>query len=108
MIRRPPRSTLFPYTTLFRSRRIAAVLDSLNSGPVLVLAHSLGAAMAFRLAVDRPDLVRGIVSLEGGPTEEATTPTFRNAMRYLPWVSRSAGSISFGARGPGWRLRPSG
>src|SRR3712207_8163104 len=25
MIRRPPRSTLFPYTTLFRSRVIAAV-----------------------------------------------------------------------------------
>src|SRR5256885_5166930 len=25
MIRRPPRSTLFPYTTLFRSGRIAAV-----------------------------------------------------------------------------------
>src|SRR2546430_7310677 len=25
MIRRPPRSTLFPYTTLFRSSRIAAV-----------------------------------------------------------------------------------
>src|SRR3712207_6919122 len=27
MIRRPPRSTLFPYTTLFRSRRSAAVLE---------------------------------------------------------------------------------
>src|SRR3712207_7061008 len=26
MIRRPPRSTLFPYTTLFRSRRLAADL----------------------------------------------------------------------------------
>src|SRR3712207_8102867 len=25
MIRRPPRSTLFPYTTLFRSRRVAVV-----------------------------------------------------------------------------------
>src|SRR5260370_6092920 len=25
MIRRPPRSTLFPYTTLFRSRRVAIV-----------------------------------------------------------------------------------
>src|SRR3712207_7365516 len=25
MIRRPPRSTLFPYTTLFRSRRLTAV-----------------------------------------------------------------------------------
>src|SRR5258705_7285774 len=28
MIRRPPRSTLFPYTTLFRSARIAAPLLS--------------------------------------------------------------------------------
>src|SRR2546426_11663670 len=27
MIRRPPRSTLFPYTTLFRSRRAASELD---------------------------------------------------------------------------------
>src|SRR2546429_2161151 len=27
MIRRPPRSTLFPYTTLFRSAEVAAHLD---------------------------------------------------------------------------------
>src|SRR5258707_7222666 len=27
MIRRPPRSTLFPYTTLFRSRHLGAALD---------------------------------------------------------------------------------
>src|SRR5688572_32542294 len=27
MIRRPPRSTLFPYTTLFRSFQLPAVLD---------------------------------------------------------------------------------
>src|SRR5438874_8387173 len=27
MIRRPPRSTLFPYTTLFRSQRIETLLD---------------------------------------------------------------------------------
>src|SRR3712207_9589282 len=27
MIRRPPRSTLFPYTTLFRSGRLSAKLD---------------------------------------------------------------------------------
>src|SRR3712207_8382437 len=36
MIRRPPRSTLFPYTTLFRSRMAeAAVSDLLLSGDVL-------------------------------------------------------------------------
>src|SRR2546422_4094516 len=27
MIRRPPRSTLFPYTTLFRSQDVAAVVE---------------------------------------------------------------------------------
>src|SRR2546422_1315186 len=35
MIRRPPRSTLFPYTTLFRSRtgeRWAEVVDALGKG----------------------------------------------------------------------------
>src|SRR5438445_9786716 len=36
MIRRPPRSTLFPYTTLFRSRSFAGPLPSFNppSAPV--------------------------------------------------------------------------
>src|SRR5256885_16991275 len=33
MIRRPPRSTLFPYTTLFRSvRRVAARVDPVENG----------------------------------------------------------------------------
>src|SRR2546422_7683376 len=36
MIRRPPRSTLFPYTTLFRSRNRGAVLD-LHAGDVDVV-----------------------------------------------------------------------
>jgi pimeloyl-ACP methyl ester carboxylesterase len=85
---RPPKAD---YSLAAQSHRLAAVLDSLSSGPVIVLAHSLGAAMAFRLAVDRPDLVRGIVSLEGGPTEEATTPMFRSAMRYVPWVKLLGG-----------------
>ena len=79
------------YSLEAQSRRIAAALDSLGTGPVLVLAHSLGAAMAYRLALDRPDLVRGIVSLEGGPTEEATTSGFRSAMRYLPWIKLFGG-----------------
>jgi pimeloyl-ACP methyl ester carboxylesterase len=85
---RPPKAD---YSLAAQAHRLAAVLDSLHSGPVLVLAHSLGAAIAFRLAVDRPDLVSGIVSLEGGPTEEATTPMFRSGMRYLPWVKLLGG-----------------
>src|SRR3712207_8810442 len=38
MIRRPPRSTLFPYTTLFRSRKLdySQVLAAENKGLILL------------------------------------------------------------------------
>src|SRR3712207_1232432 len=36
MIRRPPRSTLFPYTTLFRSARANVLGDRLDQAAVLV------------------------------------------------------------------------
>src|SRR2546427_8002430 len=41
MIRRPPRSTLFPYTTLFRSHLVGADLHRLDEGRVARLLHSL-------------------------------------------------------------------
>src|SRR5687767_15234832 len=46
MIRRPPRSTLFPYTTLFRSA--AADLGRRRRGPRLVSERPLGAQAARR------------------------------------------------------------
>src|SRR3712207_8896337 len=39
MIRRPPRSTLFPYTTLFRSE--SGVFDYLSDDPALLLEEAL-------------------------------------------------------------------
>src|SRR3712207_8034393 len=48
MIRRPPRSTLFPYTTLFRSAD--------DDGPRIVVLHALG---------ERGDPVREQVGLLG-------------------------------------------
>src|SRR3712207_7765488 len=48
MIRRPPRSTLFPYTTLFRSRNERALARLKRSLPDVfpgsVLAHALAKA----------------------------------------------------------------
>src|SRR3712207_7341283 len=38
MIRRPPRSTLFPYTTLFRSARVLSQLDPSRAIPGRVRA----------------------------------------------------------------------
>src|SRR2546422_8250164 len=49
MIRRPPRSTLFPYTTLFRSlgelrgRRVLLVFSDPHCGPCQTLAPQLEA-----------------------------------------------------------------
>src|SRR2546429_6435252 len=46
MIRRPPRSTLFPYTTLFRSRLHCSVVALLKRGPpsrqVVLAGHYSG------------------------------------------------------------------
>src|SRR5438270_5461521 len=41
MIRRPPRSTLFPYTTLFRSPPTAARMQSLDLSPATLFSNSL-------------------------------------------------------------------
>src|SRR5262249_58420099 len=46
MIRRPPRSTLFPYTTLFRS--IARALDDPRGAPRVLLAGPEGEKHARR------------------------------------------------------------
>src|SRR2546429_5468221 len=40
MIRRPPRSTLFPYTTLFRSRALQGATLERESGPRNRCIHS--------------------------------------------------------------------
>ncbi len=74
------------YSLTAQADRIARVLDTLKVRGVIVVAHSLGASMAYRLAYRHPALVRAIVSLEGGPAEEAATPRFRRAMRFVPWI----------------------
>ena len=74
------------YSLTAQADRIAAALDRLSVRHAVVVAHSLGASMAFRLAYRRPDLVAGIVSLDGGPAESAATRAFRRAMKLAPWI----------------------
>src|SRR5260370_24053106 len=50
MIRRPPRSTLFPYTTLFRSLHLPAFFDDLIRGLLINVRHG---------ADSLPDFVAG-------------------------------------------------
>lgn len=80
---RPPHAD---YSLSAQADRIAAVLDSLRIRDAPVIAHSVGGAIALRLAYRRPDLVLALVSLEGGPTERVATPEFRRAARFVPWI----------------------
>src|SRR5256885_831432 len=74
------------YSLTAQADRIAAALDRLSVRQAIVVAHSLGASMAFRLAYRRPYLVAGLVRLAGGPAEGAATRAFRRAMKLAPWI----------------------
>jgi pimeloyl-ACP methyl ester carboxylesterase len=79
------------YSLDAQALRVATVLDSLGIRQSLIVAHSVGAAIAFRIAYRRPDLVRGLVSLDGGPAESAATPGLRRAAQWAPWVKLLGG-----------------
>ncbi|HEY6947606.1 MAG TPA: alpha/beta hydrolase [Gemmatimonadales bacterium] len=70
------------YSLTAQTARVAAVLDSLGIHQAVIIAHSTGASLALRLAYQRPDLVDGILSIDGGPAESAATPGLRRAMRF--------------------------
>lgn len=47
---------------------LGTVLDGIDSGPVVLVGHSMGAQWAVELAAQRPDLVRGVVAM--GPVAD--------------------------------------
>jgi pimeloyl-ACP methyl ester carboxylesterase len=80
---RPERAN---YSLTAQADRLAAVLEQMQERPSVIVAHSLGASMALRLAYRHPELVPAVIALDGGPAEEAGTRGLRRAMRYAPWV----------------------
>src|SRR5256885_8699945 len=74
MIRRPPRSTLFPYTTLFRSHLVQGpgifliIVGALGFALHIfsLLAHVVGWTLARQPATGNPELDRVMTFLSGG------------------------------------------
>lgn len=81
----------YDYSLTAQADRVGAVLDALELPPAVVVAHAVGASIAFRLAYRRPERVAAIVSIDGGPAEAATTPGFRRAMRWAPFLKLFGG-----------------
>src|SRR5947209_15333732 len=67
MSRRPPRSTLFPYTTLFRSQRLGRLGGELLRGRAVELGDELGRLVE----VVRPDLEELVADALLQPAGEA-------------------------------------
>jgi pimeloyl-ACP methyl ester carboxylesterase len=67
------------YSLDAQTRRVAQTLEQMGIRRALLVAHAAGAGIAFRLAIQRPDLVRGLLSIEGPPAESAATPELKKA-----------------------------
>src|SRR3712207_7045785 len=70
MIRRPPRSTLFPYTTLFRSRARRRVEHPLRAVVRGEQPPHLGAHVGVRGGAREPPLSLVRLDVEGGVEED--------------------------------------
>src|SRR2546430_5774932 len=104
MIRRPPRSTLFPYTTLFRSRGKQGRL-------VLEVQQHRGNDVVRTIAMDSTDgLVRGTeVKDTGGPiTVPVGKGTLGRMMNVIGNPIEGKGKIESGGRLPIHRAPPPG
>jgi pimeloyl-ACP methyl ester carboxylesterase len=76
------------YSFAAQADRIGLVLDSLGATKVLIVGQSTGAAIAYRLAYRRPDLVHGVLSINGGPAETAATPGLKHALRFGGFLTK--------------------
>jgi pimeloyl-ACP methyl ester carboxylesterase len=83
-----PKEADYSYTA--QTERVGRALDQLGVTRALFVAQSSGASIAFRLAIVRPHLVRGLLSIGGGPAESASTTGMRKAFRFGGFLTKLA------------------
>ncbi|WP_182113725.1 MULTISPECIES: alpha/beta fold hydrolase [unclassified Actinotalea] len=77
---------------------LAALVEHLGAGPAVLLGSSMGASAAVVVAADRPELVRGLVLLDGFLREPAS-PARQRLMRlgYRVLLARPWGAAAWSA-----------
>src|SRR3712207_8560303 len=81
MIRRPPRSTLFPYTTLFRSHRLPPTSSSTSSS--VISAEASRASSPAAIVVRKPGVQNPHCRAWHSRSEEHTSEL--QSRQYLVW-----------------------
>jgi pimeloyl-ACP methyl ester carboxylesterase len=81
-VARGSRSEQADYSLAAQGDRIIALLDSLGIDRAYLLAHTVGGSIVLRAASRHPDRVEGILLLEAGASETATTPGLRLALNF--------------------------
>ncbi len=78
------------YSFTAQTKRVEQALQKLGISDALVIANSTGASIAMRLAIANPKMVRGILSISGGPAESAATPGMKKAFRLGGFITKLA------------------
>lgn len=79
------------YSIAAQAARTGAVLDTLRIANAVVAGHAVGATIALRLAVLRPDLTSRLVLLEVGSLTSAAVPGVKQAIRFSFLIRLFAG-----------------
>src|SRR5204863_5887666 len=81
MIRRPPRSTLFPYTTLFRSRRARPLPAGDHAGRLRALLRAHRDRKSTRLNSSHVEISYAVFCLKKKRTNDALDPPNQTTIR---------------------------
>jgi pimeloyl-ACP methyl ester carboxylesterase len=68
-----------PYGMVQHARDLAAAMRALGLGPSVIVGHSMGAFIATALVATEPDLIAGLILIDGGfalPMDEAARQVF--------------------------------
>jgi pimeloyl-ACP methyl ester carboxylesterase len=79
------------YTLAAQAERLGTVLDKLSIPRAVFVGQGIGGAMVFRLAVERPELLAGFVSVEAGSAEAAISANTSRSLKLAKAVVKLGG-----------------
>src|SRR5256884_6330101 len=87
MIRRPPRSTLFPYTTLFRSKQSEPGLGSRQPSPALTRVHATRSRKAVgRWTSSLGEMFRTVASCSANLVRDRKSTRLNSSHGYISYA----------------------